>query len=195
MNINSTHVASKEDWKMLQKFPTIIWLIEYRTVKKSDFHQCGRWLQYVMNAAAKVITCKRTFDHATPLLIELHWLPVRQRIVLKILLYRLQRTWLSSSVLMFLGELLGLLTNFYWSSQRTSSNWLAWGLSQCARLTSGTGFHLRLKAAHLSLSLKLSLRPIFFDKHIFRLSIFFLFLIFRTFRLLIFSILRIFYIF
>ena len=49
-------------------------------------------LQYVMNAAAKVITCKRTFDHATPLLIELHWLPVRQRIVLKILLYRLQRT-------------------------------------------------------------------------------------------------------
>ena len=46
--------------------------------------------------------------------------------------------------------------------------------------------------ANLSLSLKLSLRPIFFDKHIFRLSIFF---IFRTFRLLIFSILRIFYIF
>ena len=132
-------------------------------------------LQHVMNAAAKVITCKRTFDHATPLLIELHWLPVRQRIVLKILLYRLQRTWLSSSVLMFLGELLGLLTNFYWSSQRTSSNWLAWGLSQCAHLTSGTRFHLRLKAALLSLSLKLSLRPIFFDKHIFRLSIFFFF--------------------
>ena len=44
-------------------------------------------LQYVMNAAAKVITCKRKFDHVTPLLIELHWLPVRQRIVFKILLY------------------------------------------------------------------------------------------------------------
>ena len=44
-------------------------------------------LQYVMNAAAKVIACKRTFDHVTPLLIELHWLPVRQRIVFKILLY------------------------------------------------------------------------------------------------------------
>ena len=106
---------------------------------------------------------------------------------------RLQRTWLSSSVLVFLGELVGLLTNFYWSSQRTSSNWLAWGLSQCARLTSGTRFHLRLKAAHLSLSLKLSLRPIFFDKHIFRLSIFFS--NFWTFRLLIVLILRIFYIF
>ena len=44
-------------------------------------------LQYVMNASAKVITCKRKFDHVTPLLIELHWLPVRQRIVFKILLY------------------------------------------------------------------------------------------------------------
>ena len=40
-----------------------------------------------MNAAAKVITCKRKFDHVTPLLIELHWLPVCQRIVFKILLY------------------------------------------------------------------------------------------------------------
>ena len=56
---------------------------------------------------------------------------------------------------------LSLLTNFYWSNQNTSSNWLAWGLSQCARLTSATRFHLRLKGAHLSLFLKLSLRPIF----------------------------------
>ena len=80
-------------------------------------------------------------------------------------LVRLQRAWLSSSVLMFLGELLGLLTNFYWSSQRTSSNWLAWELSQCTRLTSGTRFHLRLKAAYLSLSLKLSLRATFCKYH------------------------------
>ena len=34
-------------------------------------------LQYVMNAAAKVITCKQKLHHVTPLLIELHWLPVR----------------------------------------------------------------------------------------------------------------------
>ena len=44
-------------------------------------------LQYVMNAAAKVITCKQKFDHVTPLLIELHWLAVHQRIVFNILLY------------------------------------------------------------------------------------------------------------
>ena len=86
---------------------------------------------------------------------------------------RLQRTWLSSSVLMFLGELSGLLTNFYWSNQHTSSNWQAWGLSQCVRLTSGTQFHLRLKAAQLSFFFNLSLGPIFFNKHIFRLQILF----------------------
>ena len=44
-------------------------------------------LQYVMNAAAEEITCKQKLDHVTPLLIELHWLPVRQRIIFKILLY------------------------------------------------------------------------------------------------------------
>ena len=38
-------------------------------------------LRYVMNAAAKVITCKQKLDHVTPLLIELHRLPVRQRII------------------------------------------------------------------------------------------------------------------
>lgn len=123
-------------------------------------------LQYVMNAAAKVITCKRKFDHVAPLLMELHWLPIRQRSVFNILLYTFKAlhgetptTWLSSSVLMFLDEFLGLLTNVCWSSHRTNSNRLAWGLSQCARRTSGIPFHLRLKAAHLSLFLKLSLRP------------------------------------
>ena len=43
-----------------------------------------------MNAAAKGITCKQKLDHITPLLIELHWLPVRQRIIFKILLYTLK---------------------------------------------------------------------------------------------------------
>ena len=34
-------------------------------------------LQLVQNAAAKLITRKKKFDHVTPLLEELHWLPVR----------------------------------------------------------------------------------------------------------------------
>ena len=61
-------------------------------------------LQYVMNAAAKVITCKRKFDHVTPLLIDLHWLPVRQRIVFKILLYTFKA--LHGATPMYLIELI-----------------------------------------------------------------------------------------
>ena len=57
-----------------------------------------------MNAAAKVITCRRTFDHVTPILIELHWLPVCQRIVLKILLYTFKA--LHGPTPMYLTELI-----------------------------------------------------------------------------------------
>ena len=34
-------------------------------------------LQHVQNAAAKVIFQKRKYDHVTPILKELHWLPVQ----------------------------------------------------------------------------------------------------------------------
>ena len=44
-------------------------------------------LQYVLNSAARVIARSRKFDHITPLLIELHWLPVEQRIIFKVLLF------------------------------------------------------------------------------------------------------------
>ena len=43
-------------------------------------------LQAVLNCAARLILCKQKYDHATPLLIQLHWLPVSQRIIFKILL-------------------------------------------------------------------------------------------------------------
>ena len=136
-------------------------------------------LQYVMNAAAKVITCKRKFDHVTPLLIELHWLPVRQRIVFKILLYTFKAlhgatpTYETELISPYVPRRALRSADQILLEQPTHKLKLI-GLraSQCARLTSGTCFHVRLKAAHLSLSLKLSLRPIFFDKHIFRLLIF-----------------------
>ena len=41
-------------------------------------------LQAVQNAAARVTTETRKFDHITPVLRELHWLPVRKRIVYKL---------------------------------------------------------------------------------------------------------------
>ena len=43
-------------------------------------------LQSVMNAAARLITKTRKYDHITPVLKELHWLPVKFRSQFKIVL-------------------------------------------------------------------------------------------------------------
>ena len=45
--------------------------------------QLGR-LQHVQNAAARLVLNRRKHDHATPMLKELHWLPVRARCQYKI---------------------------------------------------------------------------------------------------------------
>ena len=44
-------------------------------------------LQLAQNRAARLILCGRKHDRVTPLLKELHWLPVKQRIIFKILLF------------------------------------------------------------------------------------------------------------
>ena len=44
-----------------------------------------RRLQSVQNAAARMITGARRCDHISPLLWQLHWLPVRQRVTFKVL--------------------------------------------------------------------------------------------------------------
>ncbi len=43
-------------------------------------------LQVVKNAAARVLTRSRKYDHITPILQSLHWLPIKFRISYKILL-------------------------------------------------------------------------------------------------------------
>ena len=43
-------------------------------------------LQCVQNSAARIVMLKRKRDHITPVLKELHWLPIKQRIKFKILL-------------------------------------------------------------------------------------------------------------
>ena len=43
-------------------------------------------LQSVQNTAARIVTLTRKFDHITPVLIQLHWLPVHVRIHFKVLL-------------------------------------------------------------------------------------------------------------
>ena len=43
-------------------------------------------LQRIQNSAARIVTNTRIYDHLTPILQKLHWLPVRQGIHFKILL-------------------------------------------------------------------------------------------------------------
>ena len=43
-------------------------------------------LQGVQNTAARIITGTRKYDHITPILMELHWLPVKFRVHFKVLL-------------------------------------------------------------------------------------------------------------
>ena len=43
-----------------------------------------RCLQSVQNAAARLVTGTRRCDHISPVLRQLHWLPVQQRVMFKI---------------------------------------------------------------------------------------------------------------
>ena len=43
-------------------------------------------LQHVQNSAARLVTRSQKHDHITPILCELHWLPVQQRILYKVLI-------------------------------------------------------------------------------------------------------------
>ena len=43
-------------------------------------------LQRVQNSAARPVTHKRKFEHVTPILRSLHWLPIRARIQFKVLI-------------------------------------------------------------------------------------------------------------
>lgn len=43
-------------------------------------------LQRLQNVAARIVTCTKTSCHITPVLRELHWLPVQQRVKFKVLL-------------------------------------------------------------------------------------------------------------
>lgn len=42
-------------------------------------------LQLIQNSAAKIRTCLKSSSHATPLLMQLHWLPVAYRLKYKVL--------------------------------------------------------------------------------------------------------------
>lgn len=69
-------------------------LVQSLVISKLDFQNAlyvslpdkfVKRLQRVQNYAARLICCKSRRDHITPVLRELHWLPVRHRISYKIL--------------------------------------------------------------------------------------------------------------
>ena len=65
-------------------------------------------LQLTQNAAARILTRTKKFDHITPVLSKLHWLPIHQRITFKILVL----TWkaLNGTAPEYLRDLLPLYT-------------------------------------------------------------------------------------
>ncbi len=52
----------------------------------ANLSSIGR-LQMVQNTAARLLTGSRKFDHISPILTSLHWLPVKQRIEFKMLVF------------------------------------------------------------------------------------------------------------
>ena len=59
-------------------------------------------LQRIQNAAARVVTLSRKHDHFTPVMRDLHWLPVRQRIIFKLMLLTFKSLCGSCSFTVFL---------------------------------------------------------------------------------------------
>ena len=61
-------------------------------------------LQCIQNAAARIVLKRRKFYHITPVLIELHWLPLKYRITFKLLLLAYKS--LTGQAPLYLAELL-----------------------------------------------------------------------------------------
>ena len=75
-------------------------------------------LQLVQNRAARIVTFTKKYEHITPILIDLHWLPVEYRITYKILLLVYKAiNGLSPS---YISNLLSFCTSSY--SLRSFSN-------------------------------------------------------------------------
>ena len=63
-------------------------------------------LQRVQNLAARIITRTSRYEHITPSLINLHWLPIKSRMIYKILLYTFKA--ISNQAPSYIGDMLSL---------------------------------------------------------------------------------------
>ena len=78
-----------------------------------------RKLQRVMNASARLIFCMPKFCHITPILKELHWLPIRERIKFKILLLTFK--CLQDQAPQYLKELITVLPQSNYNLRRNNN--------------------------------------------------------------------------
>ena len=81
-------------------------------------------LQVLQNAAARLIAGARRYDHITPILQSLHWLPVRERIVYKMSM--LVHRCISGDAPQYLTALVNLIRNNSrpWSLRSGATNQL-----------------------------------------------------------------------
>ncbi len=63
-------------------------------------HKSTKSLQMVQNAATRILTKTRNFDHVTPILASFHWLPIHVRSDFKVLLvtYKIVNSYLSDLI-------------------------------------------------------------------------------------------------
>ena len=77
-------------------------------------------LQRVQNACARLVSGSSKFSHITPVLMKLHWLPVRQRIAFKILLFTYKA--LNGQAPDYLSELISLKSHSYSHNLRSTQD-------------------------------------------------------------------------
>jgi len=74
----------KRDFMYAAPLPGTAFIGRRQSTSATFIRRFRTFLQSVQNAAARLVTGTRQCDHISPVLCQLHWLPVRQRVVFKI---------------------------------------------------------------------------------------------------------------
>ena len=117
-------------------------------------------LQQVQKSAARLITRNKKIDHITPVMKELHWLPINQRIVCKLLL--ITYTALSRHAPSYIGDMLQPLKSTM-HLRSSMKGFLAVPPIKMfmLRLNFGMNFQIQFARGNPYRFLKLSLRHLF----------------------------------